>query len=460
MIKRDYLKIGEEIIERACRSSREEAEVYIKRLRAMEFDISEKKLEKFNTPFSFGIGLRFFSENRMGFAYTTGFEQKSIEMLVQQARANAKNGAVDECNRLPEVDCKKKWNRLLSQDLYDEDLKKISVKMRLEKIREMEDIAIAYDKKIRKVFKAFYAESQDETFIFNSRGFKANYRSAQCSAGLIAVAGAGTSLEKENKEIQLGSDFTVKRRFRELRFRELAENAARRAISLLGARRVKTQETSVIIEPIVFSGFLHLISSGLGGDSVQKKKSPFGGKKRMKIASEIVNIIDDGILPQGIATSPFDDEGIPRQRNILVKDGILSTFLYDSYTARKDKIESTGNASRSSFRSLPSVGVTNFFLEKGRAKREELIESTDRGLYVMETMGMHTADPISGDFSVGVSGLWIERGKFTFPVHGVMLAGNILELLNSIEAIADDLGFYGNFGSPTIKASNILISGE
>lgn len=162
----------------------------------------------------------------------------------------------------------------------------------------------------------------------------------------------------------------------------------------------------------------------------------------------------------GVATSPFDDEGIPKRRTVLVKDGILSTFLYDSYTARKDKAASTGNAIRSSFKALPSVGITNFFLEKGGTRREELIASTDKGLYVMEIMGMHTADPVSGDFSLGVNGLWIERGEFSFPVHGVTIAGNVLDLLNSIDAIGDDLEFYGSLGSPTIRISNLLISGE
>ncbi len=305
-----------------------------------------------------------------------------------------------------------------------------------------------------------YSDSQHEIFILNSKGLEASYRSTLCYCALIAVAEAKMFPGEPRKEIQLGSDFAIKRRFGELPFDELAENAARQAVSLLGAKRVKTQRASIVFEPLVATGFLNFISRGLGADSVQRKKSPFARKKGKKIASGIVNIIDDGTLKGGVATSPFDDEGVPKRRTALVKDGVLSTFLYDSYTARKDKVASTGNASRSSFKTLPSVGVTNFFLEKGSTERKELIASTDKGLYVMEIMGMHTADPVSGDFSVGANGLWIESGEFSFPVRGVTIAGNVVDLLHSIDAVGDDLKFYGSSGSPTVRISNLLISGE
>jgi len=456
----DYSKIGEEIIERVCHSEGEEAEVYIKTFRAIHFDVSGQKLENFNTPYSSGIGLRIFSKNRMGFAYTTGVDQESIERLIEQAKDNALNGAPDECNSLPQVTRQGKSNNFLYEDLFDEDLARIPVGTKIDKIREMEGKALAYDDRVNRVLRASYSDSQYQISIFNSRGLEEGYGGTQCSAGLVAVAEAKVFPGKGSKEIQLGADFAIKKRFRELLFSQLAENAARRAVSLLGARRIRTQMASVVFEPLVASSFLELIARGLGADFVQKKKSPFARRKGKSISNKIVNIIDDGTLQGGVATSPFDDEGIPRKKTVLVKDGILSTFLYDSYTARKDKVESSGNAFRSSFKALPSVAFTNFFLEKGGTKREELIANTDKGLYVMETMGMHTADPVSGDFSVGVSGLWIEKGKFSFPVHAVTIAGNVVDVLNSVDVIGDDLEFYGSLGSPTIRISNLLISGE
>jgi len=456
----DYSKIGEEIIERVCLSKGEEAEVYIKTFRAIDVDISGQKLENFNTPYGSGIGLRIFSKNRMGFVYTTGFDRESIDRLIERAKGNASNCTPDDCNCLPQINRQKESNSFLPEGLYDEDLTRIPVEIKIDTIREMEEKALAYDKRIKKVLRASYTDTEYEVLIFNSRGLEVGYKGTHCSAGLIAVAEAKAFAGKESKEIQLGSDFAIKRRFRELPFNRLAENAARRAVSLLGASRVRTQRASIVFEPLVVSSFLELIARGLGADFVQKKKSPFAKKRGKRIADKIVNIIDDGTLPRGVATSPFDDEGILRKKTVLVKDGVLSTFLYDSYTARKDRVESSGNAFRSSFKALPSVGITNFFLEKGRTKREQLIASTDKGLCVLETMGMHTADPVSGDFSVGVSGLWIEKGKFSFPVHGVTIAGNVIDLLNSIDAIGDDLEFYGSLGSPTVRISDLLISGE
>ncbi len=456
----DYLKIGKDIIERVSRSKGEEAEVYIRIFRAINVDISQQKLENFNTPESSGIGLRIFSKNRMGFAYTTGFDRESIDRLIQHTKSNTLSGTPDEWNSLPQVSRQEKSNKFLREDLYDEQLTKISVGIKIDKLIEMEKKALAFDKRIKRVFRTTYGDSQHEIFILNSKGLETGYTGTHCSCGLIAVAEGKMFLKKGSKEIQLGSDFAVKRKFRELHFNGLAENAARRAVSLLGAKRVRTQRATIVFEPLVVSSFLNFISRGLGADSVQKKKSPFAGKKGKRIANKIVNIVDDGTLRGGVATSPIDDEGIPKRRTVLVKDGILSTFLYDSHTARKDKVSSTGNAIRSSFKALPSVGITNFFLEKGKTRKEELIANTDKGLYAMEIMGMHTADPVSGDFSVGVSGLWIERGKFSFPVHGITIAGNVLDLLNSIDAIGDDLEFYGSLGSPTIRISNVLISGE
>ena len=456
----DYSKIGEEIVERVCPSMGEEAEVYIKTFRAIEIDVSGQKLENFKTPYSSGIGLRIFSQNRMGFAYTTAFDRESVDRLIRQAKDNALNGTADEYNCLPEISGGKRTNSSLHEDLYDEELAKIPVGIKIDKIKEMEEKALAYDKRVKRVLRASYSDSQYEIYIFNSKELESGYKGTYCSCGLVAVAEANVFSGKATKEIQLGSDFAVKRRFRELHFNELAEKAARRAISLLGARRLSTQRASVVFEPLVVSGFLKLIAKAFSADFVQKNKSPFAKKMGKRIANKIVNIIDNGTLPGGVATSPFDDEGVPRRKTVLVREGILSGFLYDSYTARKDKVASSGNASRSSFKALPSVSFTNFFLEKGKTKREELIASTDKGLYVVETMGMHTADPVSGEFSVGVSGLWIERGKFSFPVHGVTIAGNVLDLLNSIDAIGDDLEFYGSLGSPTIRISNILISGE
>ena len=184
------------------------------------------------------------------------------------------------------------------------------------------------------------------------------------------------------------------------------------------------------------------------------------GKEGKKVASPLVRIIDHGALPGQVGSSPFDSEGVPTGETVLVQDGELLGFLHNLYTASKLGVVSTGNAVRSSFKSTPEVGATNFYFDKGTVSREELIGEIKRGLYVTEVMGLHTANPISGDFSLGASGLLIENGELTTPVKGVAIAGNLQGLLLGIDAVADDLTFYVGQGAPTVRVQGLMISGK
>ncbi|MPN00331.1 Metalloprotease PmbA [bioreactor metagenome] len=178
------------------------------------------------------------------------------------------------------------------------------------------------------------------------------------------------------------------------------------------------------------------------------------------MVSPLINLVDDGNLADGIATSPVDGEGVPTQRTHLIVKGTLYGYLYNAYTAAKDKVVSTGNGSRGSFKSMPEVGPTNIFIQSGNMKREKLIQDVKDGFYVTSVMGMHTANPISGDFSIGAAGVWIKNGEFVHSVRGVAIAGNILELFGQVDGVADDLRFYGSKGAPTIRISNITVSGS
>jgi PmbA protein len=170
--------------------------------------------------------------------------------------------------------------------------------------------------------------------------------------------------------------------------------------------------------------------------------------------------IVDAVRGGGIGSAPFDGEGVPTSRTVLIDKGVLKQYLYNTYTAAKDGVSSTGNGVRSSFKGTPEVGVTNFFIEAGHTPAEEIIKGVANGLYVTEVMGMHTANPISGDFSVGVSGLLIEDGEVTRPVRGIAMGGNIMELFNRIDVVGNDLQFFGSKGSPTIRIAEMTISGR
>jgi PmbA protein len=265
---------------------------------------------------------------------------------------------------------------------------------------------------------------------------------------------------EEGGNSETGWEFDYNRFYKNLKIEDVGIEAAEKAIKMLGAKRINTCRVPVILDPKVSCDFLGILSSSLSADSVQKGKSMLADKLNSKIASPILNLIDDGTLDGGIGSAPVDGEGTPTKRTPLIEKGCLKGFLHNIYTANKWKTSSTGNSVRGGFKGLPGVGVTNLFVEKGNISREGLINGVDKGLYITEAMGVHTANPISGDFSIGIAGHYIENGKISFPVRGVVMAGNILELMKGVEAVADDLRFFGRVGSPSIKISEVVISGN
>jgi PmbA protein len=184
------------------------------------------------------------------------------------------------------------------------------------------------------------------------------------------------------------------------------------------------------------------------------------GRLGTVVASNAVTVRDDGLLPGGLGTAPADDEAVPLQTKTVIDKGRLNLFLYNSYAARKDKTLSTGNGMRGGFKGLPGVGVTNLFIEPGSLSFDSLVSSMDRGLLVTEVMGMHTANAISGDFSVGATGFWIEGGKKAYPVREITIAGNILDLMQHVDAVGSDLRFSGRIGSPSLHIRELSIGGK
>ncbi len=453
--------IGHRIITKLCKDRDIQAEIYITESKETNILVSNQKVEDCKIANNQGIGLRVLSGGKWGNSYTSRLNDAEIDTMINRALDNVKMTTTDDYNRLPafprsEISPKAndKAKGYLSDDIhiYDSKLNKISLDEKIKQVFLMEKIALSYDKRVKNVPYAFYADTEFEIIIINSLGINISYQGTGCSISLSALA-------EGNGQTQSGDEFSVRRFYDELKIEEIANLAGWRAVRLLGAKPVQTQKTTIILDNSVACEFLGLIANGLCADSVQRGKSLFKNKIHKKVASSLINIQDDGTLFGGIETSIFDDEGVPSQKTLLVKEGMLQGYLYDTYTAGKDQVCSTGNAKRGSFKDSPAVGISNFFVEKGQNKKEDLIKETRQGFYIMEIMGMHMADPISGDFSVGASGLWIRNGEFAEPVQGVTIAGNIIDLLNSIDGLGDDLKFYDNIGSPTIRVSDIMVSG-
>lgn len=444
------LELGKHLIKKIKDKYKLEGEVFISQSKGTSIEVSEGICEKFNLFQDQGIGIRVLKDRKWGLSYTTDVQVK-VDELIASAAHNADYNIQDEFNLLPP--CRPANFSFESLNIYDESIRQLNAKNKLQMMRRLEKEALAADKQINKVLAAAYTDSEFTQTIINTQGVEVCWQETLFSAVLELKA-------EQDTKVQVGGESQTRRFFGDLDFEKLVNKAVFRTIRMLGAKSVPTQKIPVAFDPYVGCEFLALIAGSVSADNIQRKKSPLAGKLDTKIAASLVQIIDDGTLRRGLGSGPYDDEGFPTQRTQIVRNGVLEKILYDGYTAARDKTVSTGNASRGSFMGAPGVGVNNFYLEQGTTSRKELLKSIKQGLYVMEVMGMHTADPITGDFSVGVSGLWIENGALTFPVQGVAMAGNILDLLQNIEVVGDDLKFYGNVGSPTIKIKEIMISGS
>ncbi|MFZ5647839.1 MAG: TldD/PmbA family protein, partial [Bacillota bacterium] len=338
-------------------------------------------------------------------------------------------------------------------DLYDSTIIDTSVEEKIELARNMEKAARGYDSRVKIIEGSTYTDAETEVTLMNSLGVDLSFKGAYCGIYIALVA-------VEGEESQTGFALKYGVRYNDLDAGSTGREAAMRAVRMLGARSVPSQTLPVVFEPYVATGFLGLLAPALTAEAVQKGRSLFAGKLGQKVASGRVNIIDDGSLAGGIASSPFDGEGVPTSKTQLIAGGLLEGFMHNTYTAAKDGVKSTGNGVRGSYKSTPEVGSTNLYIDKGDTGPDDIIRDIEKGFYVTEVLGMHTANPISGDFSLGASGLMIEGGRLTFPVRGVALAGNIIDVMKKIERIGSDLTFFGGMGSPTLLIGGLALSGH
>jgi PmbA protein len=425
------------------------AEVFLRSYSSTTIEVKEQTVDAFDRAKDIGAGLRVLVGGRMGFAFTTDLSDNALKDLVRAAVTNAQSTEPDPLYSLPE----KIAAGYHQSSIYDPELVSLTEKEKIERVMAMEREAFAVDPRIKRIRKAQGSFSASETLIMNTKGAGVSYRSTACSSSIEVVA-------EEKGESQAGSEFDVNRFYRRLEIEEVGRRAARRALDLLGAKHIDSVKAPVILEASVAQEFLGLMAGGFSAESVQKKRSLFIGKLDKEVASPVVTIFDDGLLEGGLGTAPCDDELVPMKKKTVIEKGRLALFLYNTYTANKDKTVSTGNGMRGGFKGIPGVGVTNLYLGPGKYPLEGLIASLDRGLLVTEVMGMHTANAISGDFSVGATGFWIEKGKKAYPVREITIAGNILDLMKHVDAVGSDTRFSGRIGCPSLRIKELSIGGK
>jgi len=440
--------IVDSIMARLSHEGLDAYEVYMTRSNGLTIEIKDGVIDVFVRSENAGISLRVSNEQRPGFTFSTDLSLKVIPDLIERVVHGASATDPDPFVGFPLPSA-----RTLPQfDQFDHDLERISVEDKIERTRSLEAAARSSDPRINRVRKAAYVETTGTVTICNHMGLKLSYPKTLVSGSIMVVAEEG-----ENAEI--GWDYGFSPFFDQLDMGSIGAAAARRAVSMLGARPVRSMQIPAVLPPWVASDILKVLSASFMADNLQKGKSMLLGQRGKPVFSPHVTIVDDGLYPGGIASSPFDDEGSFHDRSVLVSQGVVQGFLYDQYTANKESRRSTGNAGRYGIKAPPSVHATNFYIRNGSLDPDELLSSLREGLMVTDIIGLHTADPISGDFSVGAVGLWIKGGETAFPVKGIAISGNLIDLFSNVDGVGTDLKFYGQFGAPSLGISTLNIAG-
>lgn len=439
----DFLRL------RLVRKGFDQFEVYTVRRQSLIIEIKEGQVDFLDNSRGTGVALRVLTAGGLGFAYCTEANSSSLEEAVAQAAAGAIHTSSDPFLSFPQGG--EELPSLVG--LWDPEFSRIEQREKVERARALELTALSQDPRIKKVRKASYSETEYEVAVTNSRGIDVRHRGTVFAAWVMALA-------QDGDDSQMGYDFDFSRNYRGLDVEQVGTRAAKNAVRLLQARKISTRKVPVLLENRVTADFLSVLASSFLADSVQKGKSRLKDKLGQDLFSPLVNIFDDGLYPGGMATTPSDGEGVPRRRNELVTSGRLSAFLYDSYCGNKEKRRSSGNGTRADFKSPPRVGITNLYLDKGETSFEDLLKELKDGLWVTDVLGMHTADPISLDFSVGCAGFLVSGGEVAHPFKGAALSGNLLDLFKDICRLGQDLRFFGSVGAPAVVVSNLTVSGE
>ena len=395
-----------------------------------------------------GLGVRVVSGSRVGFAWTCDLSGDGLEAVLSEAGSNALSGDEVDADVLAGGDAKE-----IPEGEARRSPGEFPAEMKIAGALEMEAAALSSDGRVRSSEGASYSEETSTVCVAGTRGF-IRTRSSSCCACSI---GAAASLDGE---VRSGWSYAQATAPDGLDFRGTGREAGERAAMLLGGEPLPTGRYSVVFDALAFLEVVSLLGEVLSAEMVVRGSSVFEGKLGEKVASKGFTLIDDPFLSGGCFNASFDDEGVPSAKRELISGGVLKGFLHNSYSTRKTGLGQAGNAFRGSFKGVPVPGPTNLFVLPGSSAVDELVDSVGKGIYIQDVMGMHTADPISGDFSVGINGYEISGGKRGRAVCEMTISGNILSLLDGITAAGSGIRFAGRAGSPPVLVEGLSVSGR
>lgn len=388
-------------------------------------------------------------DGRQGIAYGNRLDRESLAGLVHWSLHNCKHSEPEEGISLYHGGVGTMNQHL---HLYDPEVLTITPLVRMEHCQEMTSTAKKEDSRVVSVRSASWSDGWGESLYATSAGFLGwrDGTSASCHVTVVFQDGETT---------EMGGYGQQDRSLAALAPILCAKKAVKRTSDIFGGKPIPTGRYTVLFDPETTSSLIDEIAELFCASDVYRGHSMLAGRLGTSVASSSFSLVDDGTLPGRMGTSPFDAEGVPTRRTVLVDKGVACSYLYNLQYAQKDGVASTGNASRG-MSSLPDVGTSNLILEAGISSQGALIESVQSGFLVTELMGLHTLDPVSGDFSLGAKGIEIKKGVLSRPVSGVTIAGNLLELLNKVVAVGNDFEFFGSTGACTLVVDDIAVAGQ
>lgn len=429
----------------------EAVEAFAQEARQTEVKARNGEVDSLSSSETRGVGVRLIAEGRLGYSWAADPDPEEAAALVSSARQSAVHATADEANVLPEPEDSEPV-----AGLFHEDQAALDPERKVALALDLERATTSSDPEVRKVEEVAYADAVSRVAVASTAGIAAEYARTDCWCVASALA-------ERDGETQSGFSFAIARRLDDLDWEECAADAARRGSRLLGGTKPSTERLPVVLDPWAGASFLGVLARALSAEEVQKGRSLLAGLVGKRVGADTVTLVDDGRLPDGPAAAPFDDEGVPTQRTPLVDAGTLRGFLHSTVTAHREGTASTGNAGRAGYRGVPGVSPTNLFLEPGTDEPEGLLARAGRAVYVQDVTGVHSgANPISGEFSVGATGLRVEEGSLAEPLREITIASTLLDMLRNVVAVGSDLRFFpggGATGAPTLLVSEMTVAG-
>jgi PmbA protein len=445
----DYHALAEALLRQARGAGADAADLLI--AEGTEFSVTVRKgqVETLKEAGSKALGLRVFVGKRTASSYTSDFSPPALNSLVQDTVAMARVTGEDSAAGLPEEMVPAPTIEL---GLYDPAPSALPTPERIDRARRAEAAALAASPEITNSQGATYASGEGSVVLANTLGFLGGYRTSSVSLSVVPQAERDGQMERDYW-------YTAGRGLSDLESPEhVGQVAAERTRRRLGARKVPTCEVPVVFDPETAAEILGTLFSALSGYSVFRNATFLKDKIGETVASPLLTLIDDGRRLRGLGSRPFDGEGLPTRRNVPLERGVLKHYLCDSYSARKIGARSTGSARRG-IGGGPGVGASNLFFEAGATPPEEILGGVEQGLFVTDLIGFGV-DLVSGDYSQGAVGHWIEKGRLAHPVHEVTIAGNLKTMLKDVDAVGSDLEFRGASAAPTLRIRKMTVSGS